>query len=96
MTAAVRNRFAGNGGQYLSRVTKEQRGLSNEGVLFAETADALPRIQSSLVPRKVVLQQSVGRLSDYEPKDTDDRTYLAETPSTIQSIHFEEFQNDSI
>jgi hypothetical protein len=83
MTAAVRNRFAGNGGQYLSRVTKEQRGLSNEGVLFAETADALLRIQSSLLPRKVVLRQSVGRLSDYEQNDTDNGACLIETTTTV-------------
>ena len=49
------------------------------------------RIQSSLLPRKVVLRQSVGRLSDYEQNDTDHRAYLIETPSNIHSYDFEEF-----
>ena len=38
--AVVRIRPAGNGGQYIYAVTKEQRGLSDEGVQFVETADA--------------------------------------------------------
>src|SRR5277367_1869822 len=31
-------------------------------------------------------------LSDHEQNDTDNSTYLAETPRSIQSHHFEEFQ----
>jgi hypothetical protein len=45
------------------------------------------RLSRTAIPRL-----SVGHLSDYEQNGTDDRTYLIETPTTIQSSPFEDSQ----